>query len=138
MSSMTEKKHPASQFLRFLMTGGVAALVNLLSRYVFNLFLPFGWSVVLAFPLGVMTAYILARLFVFSSSGRGVASELRRFLLINVVGLFIVWGVSMGLAYVIFPAIRFAWHPEDVAHFIGVLSPMVPSFLGHRHFSFRK
>lgn len=138
MSSVTEKKLPASQFIRFLITGGISALVNLASRYVFNFFLPFSWSVILAYILGMLTAYNLFRLFVFSPSGRNVSSEVWRFVLVNLIALSIVWSVSMTLVCIIFPKIRFTWHPEDVAHFIGVLSPAVPSFIGHKFFSFQR
>ncbi|MBO1324030.1 GtrA family protein [Acetobacter sp. TBRC 12305] len=124
-------------FLRFLVTGGIAAGVNIGSRYFFNCFVPFGWSVVLAYLVGMLTAYSLARLFVFSPSDRGVASELGRFVLVNLVALVIVWGTTMGLAFVVFPALNFTWHAEDIAHFIGVLSPAVPSFIGHKYFSFK-
>lgn len=125
------------QFVRFLLTGGMAAAVNIGSRYIFNCFVPFGWSIILAYFLGMLTAYILARLFVFSPTERGVVSELWRFVLVNLVSLSIVWGTTMGLAFIIFPALHFTWHAEDVAHFIGVLSPAVPSFIGHKYFSFK-
>ena len=36
----------------------------------------------------------------------------------------------------IFPAVGFTWHGETVAHVIGVLVPVVTSYLGHKHFSF--
>ena len=47
-----------------------------------------------------------------------------------------VWIVSVGLARFVFPAIGFTWHDETVAHVIGVLVPVVTSYLGHKHFSF--
>ncbi|MFT8417530.1 MAG: GtrA family protein [Acetobacter sp.] len=125
-------------FVRFLMTGGIAAAMNIGSRYLLNDFVPFGWSVMLAYFIGMLTAYILARIFVFTPTDRGIASELWRFALVNLVALLIVWTTTMVLAFEIFPAIRFTWHPEDVAHFIGVLSPVIPSFIGHKYFSFKK
>lgn len=125
-------------FVRFLMTGGIAAIVNIGSRYIFNCFVPFGWSVVLAYLVGMLTAYILVRLFVFSPTERGIASELWRFVLVNLVALVIVWATTMIMAFIIFPAIHFMWHAEDVAHFVGVLSPAVPSFVGHKYFSFKR
>ena len=125
-------------FVRFLMTGGLAAAVNIGSRYIFHHFVPFGWSIVFAYLVGMFTAYTLARLFVFSPTERGVASELWRFTLVNLVSLVIVWGTTMGLAFIIFPAVHFTWHEEDVAHFIGVLSPVFPSYIGHKYFSFKK
>ncbi|GAB6854649.1 GtrA family protein [Asaia astilbis] len=138
MGSVTEKKPATSQFLKFLITGGISALVNLASRYVLNYFLPFSWSVIFAYTLGMLTAYNLFRIYVFAPSGRKASSEAWRFVLVNIVSLGIVWGVSMVLNYVLFPKINFAWHREAISHFIGVLSPAVPSFIGHKFFSFKE
>jgi len=131
------KKLAENQFLRFALTGGVAALVNLASRYLLNLYMDFEIAVALAYLVGMLTAYVLARLFVFSASGRGVRSELARFAIVNAVALVQVWVISVGLANLVFPAIGFTWHANDIAHFIGVISPVVTSYFGHRHYSFR-
>jgi putative flippase GtrA len=125
-----------SEFLKFLMTGGLAALANLASRYALNLVMPFEAAVVAAYLIGMTTAYILARLFVFQRSGRSVASEVRRFAIVNVVALAIVWLVSVGLARLLFPAVGFTWHADDIAHLIGVLSTAVSSYFGHRLYTF--
>jgi len=71
------------QFLKFLVTGGIAALVNLLSRYALNHVMSFEAAVVAAYLLGMATAYLLARRFVFDASGRSMASEVRRFVLVT-------------------------------------------------------
>ena len=126
------------QFFRFLATGGIAAAANICTRYLFSLFIAFELAVVLAYLIGMTIAYVLARLLVFEFSGRSVSSEFGRFALVNFFALAFVWVISVGLAFVVFPAIHFTWHPEDIAHFIGVLSPAATSYLGHRHFSFRK
>jgi len=131
------KKLADNQFLRFALTGGIAALVNLASRYLLNRYMGFEIAVALAYLLGMLTAYALARLFVFSASGRGVRSELVRFTIVNAVALVQVWLISVGLANLVFPAIGFTWHANDIAHFIGVVSPVVTSYFGHRHYSFR-
>ncbi len=125
-----------SEFLKFLVTGGLAALVNLASRYALNLFMSFEAAVVVAYLIGMTTAYVLARLFVFQRSGRSVVSELRRFAIVNVVALAIVWLVSVGLARLLFPAVGFTWHADDIAHLIGVLSTAVSSYFGHRLYTF--
>lgn len=124
------------EFGRFLVTGGIAAGANVLSRWLFNVVMPFEWAVVVAYLVGMTTAYVLSKLFVFSRSGRSVGDEFLRFALVNVVALVQVWLVSVGLARYLFPAIGFTWHAEDVAHLIGVVIPAVTSYLGHRHFSF--
>jgi putative flippase GtrA len=125
-----------SEFLKFLMTGGLAALANLASRYALNLIMPFEAAVAVAYLIGMTTAYDLARLYVFQRSGRSVASEFRRFAIVNVVALAIVWLVSVGLARLLFPAVGFAWHADDIAHLIGVLSTAVSSYFGHRLYTF--
>ena len=126
------------QFLKFLVTGGIAALVNLISRYALNHIMSFETAVALAYTLGMATAYLLARRFVFEASGRSVASEVRRFVLVNLVALGFVWLISVGLARIVFPALGFTWHAEDLAHLIGVLAPAVTSFVGHRFYTFAR
>lgn len=125
------------QFIKFFITGGLAALCNIGSRYFFSLFVGFQFAVGLAYLVGMTVAYILARLFVFERSGRNVKSEFSRFALVNLFSFFLVWFISVTLAFVVFPAIHFTWHPEDVAHFIGVIAPAAVSFFGHRYFSFK-
>lgn len=126
-----------SPFLKFLLSGGVAAGVNLLSRLALSTVIPYEAAVVLAYIAGMVTAYLLMRLFVFEASGQTAVSELSRFTLVNMVALVQVWIVSVGLARWLFPTIGFVWHAETVAHAIGVLSPVVTSYFGHKRFSFR-
>ena len=126
----------SAEFLRFLITGGLAAAVNLFSRYQLNKIVSFEIAVALAFPLGVITAYALARIFVFQASGRSIATELKRFVIVNVFSLIFVWSISVVLARQIFPAVSFNWHADDIAHFIGVAAPAVVSYFGHRTYTF--
>lgn len=124
------------EFGRFLLTGGVAAGVNVVSRWLLSHATPYEIAVVLAYLVGMVTAYLLSRAFVFARSGRTVTDEALRFALVNVVALVQVWIVSVGLARLVFPAVGFNWHAEDIAHLIGVVIPAVTSYFGHRHFSF--
>lgn len=124
------------EFGRFLVTGGIAAGANVASRWLFNLVMAFEAAVVVAYLVGMTTAYVLSRIFVFKTSGRSVGDEFLRFAIVNVVALVQVWLVSVGLARYGFPAIGFTWHADDIAHMIGVVIPVVTSYLGHRHFSF--
>jgi putative flippase GtrA len=127
-----------SQFIRFLMTGGIAAAANMGSRYLLNLFMRFEVAVAVAYLIGMTIAYVLARAFVFEASSRGIASEFRRFTIVNLFALACVWAISVGLARFLFPMIGFTWNADDVAHVIGVLAPAVTSFVGHRYYSFRQ
>ncbi|MEQ8816895.1 MAG: GtrA family protein [Thalassobaculum sp.] len=124
------------EFGRFLLTGGVAAGANVVSRWLLSHAMVYEIAVVLAYLVGMVTAYLLSRAFVFARSGRTVADEALRFALVNAVALVQVWAVSVGLARLVFPAVGFGWHAEDIAHLIGVAIPAVTSYFGHRHFSF--
>ena len=124
------------QFIAFVVAGGIAAAVNIGSRIVFSLVMRYEIAILVAYLCGMTVAYLLNKTFVFAASGRGIASEYVRFTLVNLLAVAQVWIVSVGLARLIFPAVGFAWHGETVAHVIGVLVPVVTSYLGHKHFSF--
>ncbi|MVS97923.1 GtrA family protein [Devosia marina] len=128
----------SNQFVRFLLTGGFAAAVNIGSRYLLNFVMPFEYAVVIAYLCGMATAFVLAKLFVFTASGRSTGSEFTRFLIVNLFALGLTWVISVCLARFVFPVINFTWNADDIAHIIGVLAPAVTSFLGHRYYSFRR
>ena len=98
--------------------------------------MPYEAAIVVAYLIGMTTAWTLARLFVFQKSGRSRTEEYGRFALVNVAGVVQVFVISVGLADYLFPAVGFAWHAEEVAHVIGVAAPIFTSYLGHKHFSF--
>jgi putative flippase GtrA len=125
-----------ARFIRFMATGGVAALVNLVSRYFLNFLISFGSAVAVAYLFGMVTAYVLGRLFVFERSGRSVADEFCRFTVVNLFAAAQVLAISVALGEYVFPASGFRWHALDIAHLIGVATPVLTSYLGHRHFSF--
>lgn len=124
------------QFVSFVVTGGIAAIVNLGVRWLLSLMLVYEVAVTLAYLVGMTTAFLLARSFVFRPETGDVIGEYCRFAAVNVVSFLVVLGVSVGLARMLFPAIGFAWHPEDVAHLIGVVSPILLSYYAHKYFSF--
>jgi putative flippase GtrA len=124
--------------IRFLLLGGFAAGVNLVARFLLQPAVGFELAVLVAYLIGMVVAYNLFRVFVFGATERGVGSEFWRFTLVNMVALVFVWGISVGLARVVFPAIAFTWHADDIAHVIGVLSPAVTSWIGHKRYTFRK
>lgn len=126
----------SKQFASFAVTGGIAALVNLASRWGLSHFLHFEVAVALGYLAGMTTAFVLARHFVFEPGGGHWTQQYLRFGLVNLVSFLVVMGVSVGLVRWGFPAIGMDWHAEDLAHLIGVASPIVLSFYAHRHFTF--
>ena len=127
-----------AQFCRFVTTSKVSAVANASARYVLNLYMPFEIAVVLAFPVGLLTAFVLARRFVFRKSERPWMSELYRFFVVNMFGVVVVWFVSVALYRGVFPSVGFEWHADAVAHVVGLGSTAFTSYFGHRHYTFRR
>jgi putative flippase GtrA len=127
----------SKDFLLFLLTGGFAAAVNWSSRIVYNIWLPYSAAIVVAYITGMITAFVLAKLFVFTKSTQSTAHSAFFFTLVNLVAVVQTWAASVGLAYYVFPRIGFTWHVRDIAHAVGVAVPVFTSYLGHKKWSFK-
>lgn len=125
------------QFLGFLFTGGVAAGVNFGSRILYNRWFDFSLAVVLAYITGMITAFVLARMFVFRESQQALHQSAAYFVLVNLVAVLQTWGISMLLAYYVLPFFGVARFVPEIAHAVGVVVPVFTSYLGHKHLSFR-
>ena len=126
----------AQRFLRFLVTGGIAAVCNVASRALLSRILGYGAAVAIAYAIGVLVAFILAKLFVFSSNTRRWHAELSRFAVVNCISFAQVWLVSVGLERSVLPRIGWTWYPKLCAHLAGVASPVITSYFLHKHFTF--
>ena len=125
------------QFFLFLITGGTAAGVNFVSRMVFNQWVSFSTAVVLAYGMGMVTAFLLARAFVFTQSEQTVGRSAAWFFLINLVAVAQTWLVSMGLLLYGLPVLGIVQFAPELAHAAGVIVPVFTSYWGHKHFSFK-
>lgn len=135
---MTLSKNTLKEFILFIVTSGFAALVNILARIIFSQFVIYEWSVFLAYLVGMLTAYLLSRKYVFEASGRSLGREMSGFILINIIAIIQVWGVSVGLYKWVLPWMNWTWEPALVAHICGVVSPTFTSYFGHKYISFGK
>lgn len=127
-----------TEFMQFLIVGGFAALVNFVARIIINEWVGYRIAVVLAYLVGMLTAFILSKIYVFEKSGRHHWHELRDFTLVNLLAVIQVWLISVGLAEYLFPAAGYTFYAPEVAHLIGLAIPAVTSYLGHKYYSFRK
>jgi putative flippase GtrA len=127
-----------NEFTRFLVIGGFAALVNLVCRYLLNLVMGYSAAILLAYLCGMVIAFVLFKLLVFAASSVNTSEEVIRFTLVNLVAIIQVWAVSVFLAEWLFPRVGFVTYGHDIAHLIGVLVPVFTSYLGHKHFTFRR
>lgn len=125
------------QFVAFLVTGGIAAAVNFGSRILYDLWLDFSTAVIVAYITGMVTAFLLAKIFVFKDSTQSVQRSAAFFVLVNGIAILQTWAVSMGLAYYLLPAMGATRFVPEIAHAVGVAVPVFTSYLGHKHWSFR-
>lgn len=124
------------QFIAFLVTGGVAAIFNFVARIALNQWMPFSYAVVLAYGVGMVTAFLLARAFVFQGSRQSVHKSAGFFVLVNLVAVAQTWAVSMLLARWALPALGVTHFVPEIAHAVGVAVPVFTSYLGHKRWSF--
>lgn len=125
-----------ANFLRFVVAGGIAALVNFCSRIVLSLWLSYAAAIVLAYLLGLITAFVLNRRFVFAGARNPLRSQLLWFATINILAILQTLAVSLLLAEYLLPRLGVTWHVEEIAHAFGVITPVFVSYYGHRRFSF--
>jgi putative flippase GtrA len=125
------------QFVAFLVTGGAAAGVNFGSRIVYNRWMDFSPAVIFAYITGMITAFILAKIFVFKASTQSMGRSAFFFTLVNIFAVAQTWVISMGLAYYLLPWCGIVYLEKEIAHGVGVLVPAFTSYLGHKYWSFR-
>lgn len=125
------------QFLLFLVTGGIAALVNIGSRIFYNIWLDFSISIIFAYLTGMITAFVLAKQFVFHRSQQPLHRSASWFVLVNGVAILQTWVISVSFAYYVLPFFGVVLFAKELAHCIGVVVPVFTSYVGHKKFSFR-
>ena len=131
------KLFSSREFVLFLFTGGTAAAVNFCSRFYYNQWFSFSTSIVIAYITGMITAYLLAKAFVFKESKQTVGRSIFFFTLINIFAVLQTWIISMWLAYQALPALHIIEYSHEIAHAIGIAIPVFTSYMGHKRFSFK-
>jgi putative flippase GtrA len=124
------------QFLMFVVCGGTAAAVNVGSRVLFSFVFPFEAAVCLAYCLGMLTAFVLNRLLVFTTSDKPFLHQAGWFVAINALSLLQTLAISVALNRWALPALHWPWDQALTAHLAGVAVPVVTAYLGHKHLTF--
>lgn len=124
------------QFLIFLLTGGLAALLNWLSRMGLSLWLPFGPAVVCAHVIGMVVAFVTMRRLAFQVSGAGAGGQFGRFFLVNLVSVAQTWLVAELGLFLLQRSLAISSVSEAIAHGAGIASTVMTSYWLHRRFTF--
>ena len=125
------------EFHRFLAAGAIAAAANFGSRFLFSQWMRFEWAVLCAFGVGLAVGFSLMRTFVFNATGKGLGRQLAWFVAVNVLAAAQTFAISVVLARWALPAVGVHRFAEAAGHLVGVLTPIITSYLGHRLLTFR-
>ncbi|HEY9037296.1 MAG TPA: GtrA family protein [Pseudomonadales bacterium] len=127
------------QFVRFLISGGIAAAANFGSRigYEYWLHCSYSTAIILAYLTGMIVAFTLYKKHVFEPGKHHTAREALHFCIINVLAVAQTLVISIALADYVLPAASITMFTKEIAHAAGVVTPIFTSFLGHKYFTFR-
>src|SRR6201996_5917492 len=126
-----------SQFALFVLVGSTAAAINFGSRILFSLWTSYTTAIILAYLLGMVTAFCLNRLFVFRETASALHHQMIWFVVINVLAVAQTLAISLLLAHWLLPILGWASQPDLSAPPVGVAVPVATSYIGHKRISFR-
>jgi putative flippase GtrA len=125
------------QFGRFLLAGGLAAVVNWLSRFAFNLIMSYAAAIVAAYAVGMAVAFVLNKRYVFPYSRRPVAAEMSFFVLFNLAAFPVVWAIAYVLGERFLPGLLPRQFALALGHGCAVAVPALVNFVLHKSITFR-
>lgn len=125
----------SAQFLLFLGVGTSAAALNWLTRLVLDNWISFPAAVLLAYVVGMTTAFELNRRFVFPTSPRPVFKQAKVFILINLAFLPVVWGASIFFKALL-DDVGTMNFTEGIAHGLALALPVLITFLIYKFIAF--
>lgn len=135
MSVLTFAQTPL--FVRFLFAGGVAALANYGSRFIFSLWVRYELAIGFAYLVGMVVAFVLMRGHVFEAKGKALGPQVAKFIAVNILAMAQTLVISIILTRWVLPALGMVNNTEALGHLGGVLVPVVTSYFGHRSLTFK-
>lgn len=127
----------STQFLKFLLVGGLAAFLHWYARYLLTPLMGYVWALCLAYAIGISVGYVLNAVFVFSKAQNARSKQIGYFVLFNLLMAPVVIVLSYLLSEVVFASVGMSYHPREIAHGIGVASPVFINFLLHKFLTFK-
>ncbi|MCC7634086.1 GtrA family protein [Stenotrophomonas rhizophila] len=126
------------RFMLFVAASGLAALANFCSRIGLSHAMGYVPSIVLAYMVGMATAFLLNRAFVFKDADKPLVYQVFWFVTVNMLALLQTLLISLLFTHYVFPWLGMTSHPETIAHALGIAAPAVVSYFGHKHFTFKQ
>ncbi len=134
---LSKKRAEKRQFILFIITGGTSALINILSRIILSNFLRFEISILISYGIGMITAFLLAKRFVFLNSKKSIKKSFPAFALVNLISVLQTFFVSIFIKnwlIIFFDNLSFI---ELISHTCGLGILVFTSFYGHKYITFK-
>ena len=129
-----------STFVRYFGSAFLAMLVNIATRFLYNLFLGFGLSVILSYITGHFVNFILSAKYIFKKDDAlNLKTAFIKFSMVATLGLiaqFLVATLALYFLQNFAPLLHVEWQ-KLLAHFCGIGVSFFANFLGHKFFSFK-
>lgn len=126
------------QFIKFLIAGAIGAAANVGSRFIFSEFFRFEIAIVLAYFVGMSIAFIIMKIFVFNIQSNINITYIIKFSVVNCLAIAQTYLISIFFAYWLLPYLGVIDSTELYGHIVGVLFPVLTSYIGHKYFTFSK
>jgi energy-coupling factor transport system substrate-specific component len=121
---------------RFLIAGGIAALVNWLVRFPVELVLPYFAALLVATCIGMTCGFLLYRAWVFPGSARPLRQQIRDFIIVNLTGQATMLAVAALVRQLLISVAVWTVLAGASAHALGIAVGAIVNYLGHRHVTF--
>ena len=133
----SKKREEKRQFILFIITGGTSAIINILSRIILSNFFRFEIAILISYGIGMITAFLLAKRYVFLNSNKSIKKTFPAFALVNLISVLQTFFVSIFIKnclIVFFDNLSFI---ELISHTCGLGILVFTSFYGHKYITFK-
>lgn len=127
----------SSQFIRFLLAGGIAAGANFGARFVFSIFFTYSVAIFFAYLVGMFVAFLLMRERVFNASHGPLSPQMTKFVGVNLLAFLQTLVISLLMARWLLPWAGIYYNTEALGHLTGIVIPVFTSYFGHKFLTFR-
>jgi putative flippase GtrA len=146
ISSKIIKTYFSMQFLVFLVVGGISALINFTSGFLFrNSFYQFNncyeISILVGFTIGTLISFILNKSITFKAYDEKTSFQFIKFIIAAIISILIATAVGFLIKklLIMFDSIPIIiWNMENVAHFLTIGIMTMYNFIVIKFFAFNK
>ena len=119
-----------TEFARFVIVGGISAVLEYSLYFLFKLILEYLIANVLAFGLTNVVTFILSKLYVFEPSGKRKRHEAALFF------IFLIGALAVNQA-VLWSLVEFAGMDDKIAKALAIAVTVIWNFFTRKHFVFK-